>query len=253
MQLIVLGMHRSGTSVLARLLNLMGAYFGPEGISTGAMDENPKGFWERRDVRKLNDWVLHQAGCDWNRVHRFELSRLDDAVLEEFQDRAAQLVLEMDAHRPWLVKEPRLCLLFPLWRRVLEVPVCIHIFRHPVEVASSLLKRNGIPMDVGLALWEAYVSHGLRAASGLPALGVSHRRLMQDPVQEVGQLLDGLKAAGVSGLRMPAEREIAAFVRQGLYRERDTRQDLGEHTDALLQDAGLSDQEIAALRESSVI
>ena len=55
MQLIVLGMHRSGTSVLARLLNLMGAYFGPEGSSTGANEENHKGFWERRDVRNLND------------------------------------------------------------------------------------------------------------------------------------------------------------------------------------------------------
>ena len=46
MQLIVLGMHRSGTSVLARMLNLMGAYFGAEGASTGASKENPKGFWD---------------------------------------------------------------------------------------------------------------------------------------------------------------------------------------------------------------
>ena len=61
MQLIVLGMHRSGTSVLARLLNLMGVYFGPEGISTGANQENPKGFWERKDVRQLNDGVLQRV------------------------------------------------------------------------------------------------------------------------------------------------------------------------------------------------
>lgn len=50
MQLMVLGMHRSGTSVLTRVLNMMGAYFGPEGIIAATNDENPKGFWERRDA-----------------------------------------------------------------------------------------------------------------------------------------------------------------------------------------------------------
>ena len=142
MQLIVVGMHRSGTSVLARLLNLMGAYFAPEGLGTGANQENPKGFWERRDVRSLNDFVLHGAGCDWNRVSGFDLGSLPESLVAEFEKRAADIVLSMDAYRPWLLKEPRLCLLLPLWRRVLEAPVCIHILRHPVEVASSLRTRN---------------------------------------------------------------------------------------------------------------
>jgi hypothetical protein len=65
MQILVLGMHRSGTSVLARLLNMIGLYFSPEGVSTGANQENPKGFWERRDVRQANDRLLHAAGADW--------------------------------------------------------------------------------------------------------------------------------------------------------------------------------------------
>ena len=64
MQILILGMHRSGTSVVARLLNMMGAYFAPEGVSNGANEENPKGFWERQDVRALNDLVLHSAGAD---------------------------------------------------------------------------------------------------------------------------------------------------------------------------------------------
>ena len=80
MQLIVLGMHRSGTSVLARLLNMMGAYFGSEGISTGANEENPKGFWERRDVRDINDFVLHSVDCDWDRVADFNLNALPETV-----------------------------------------------------------------------------------------------------------------------------------------------------------------------------
>jgi hypothetical protein len=232
MQLIVLGMHRSGTSVLARLLNLMGAYFGPEGAGTGANPENPKGFWERRDVRNLNDHVLQSVGCDWNRVLGFDPRALPEALAAEFARRASRLVLEMDAHRPWLLKEPRLCLLLPLWREVLDAPACIHIHRHPVEVAASLRARNGIPIEAGLALWERYVRDALAASSGLPAVMVSHRQLMQQPGEAVRQLLTRLEAIGETGLRMPSEAEVAAFVEGGLYRQRECREDLLAYRDA---------------------
>jgi hypothetical protein len=228
-QLIVLGMHRSGTSVLARTLNLMGAYFGTEGSGTGANAENPKGFWERRDVRMVNDAVLHAVGADWNRVARFDMDTLPVNVVEEFIGRASSLVLELDAHRPWFIKEPRLCLLLPLWRRVLESPIAIHIHRHPVEVAASLFTRNAIPLPAGLALWETYVRAAAQAADGLPAVRVSHRRLMTRPMQEIERLYQQLTASGVQGLRMPSEREIGAFVDQGLYRERESRDDLREY------------------------
>jgi hypothetical protein len=221
MQLMVLGMHRSGTSVLARLLNLMGVYFAPEGASTGANRENPKGFWERRDVRVLNDMVLHSAGCDWNRVSDFAIEAVPQAVITEFKTRASTLVLEMDAHRPWFMKEPRLCLLLPLWLEVLESPICINIFRNPLEVASSLRTRNDIPIESGLALWERYVRSALRASAGLPSLMVLHRELMQDPVGAATKLHARLGEAGVRGLRLPSDGEIRAFVREDLYRERE--------------------------------
>jgi len=232
MQLIVLGMHRSGTSVLARLLNLMGAYFGPEGISTGGNQENPKGFWERRDVRLLNDTVLHAVGCDWNRISALDVGALPEIVTAEFRERASKLILEMDAHRPWFMKEPRLCLLLPLWRQVLEAPVCIHIYRNPVEVASSLLTRNQMPMLAGLALWEKYVSSARMASAGLPSLSVSHHRLMTDPMPEVERIFSKLAEHGVSGLRMPSAREVAAFIDPKLYRERSSRKDLSEFAQA---------------------
>lgn len=232
MQLIVMGMHRSGTSVLARLLNLMGVYFGTEGTSTGANEENPKGFWERRDVRMLNDDVLFSIGCDWNRISTLDLSRIPPAMQRDFDARAFRIVLDLDAHRPWLLKEPRLCLLLPLWRRVLELPVCIHIVRHPVEVAASLRTRNDIPLAAGLALWEQYNRLALRAADGLPIITVQHRQLMISPATAAEELFDALQAAGVVGLRKPTAQELTAFVRQDLYHERE-----GE---AGLSDAGAS-------------
>jgi hypothetical protein len=220
MQLIVLGMHRSGTSVLARLLNMMGAYFAAEGMGIGANQENPKGFWERRDVRALNDLLLHSVGCDWNRVVNFDCARVPEPVLGGFAKRAARIVLDMDAHRPWLLKEPRLCLLFPLWRGLLEVPHCIHIYRSPLEVARSLQKRNGIPPEAGYALWEKYNVEAFNASAGLPRILVSHHQLMREPESVTLNLYDQLAEFGIQGLRKPMRQEIAAFVRSDLYRER---------------------------------
>jgi hypothetical protein len=122
MQILVLGMHRSGTSMVARLLNMMGAYFATEGTSIGANQENPKGFWERRDVWALNDTVLHSAGANWHRVGDFTLEKIPTAALAQFKTDAGKIILDMDAHRPWFLKDPRFCLLAPLWLDLLEVP-----------------------------------------------------------------------------------------------------------------------------------
>ncbi len=65
MQFIVLGMHRSGTSMLTRLINLAGAYVGPEHLLLAPHEENPKGFWERRDTIMVNEAILQLHGCAW--------------------------------------------------------------------------------------------------------------------------------------------------------------------------------------------
>lgn len=232
MQLIVVGMHRSGTSMLARMLNLMGAYFGAEGVSTGANRENPKGFWERRDVRNINDAVLHSVGCDWDRVSQFNVSSLPDSVVDRFQVEASRVILDLDAHRPWLIKEPRLCLLLSLWRPLLEAPVCIHIVRHPVEVAASLRTRNNIPMEAGLALWQRYNHDAGSAMRDLPRIVVSHADIIRDPVQVVTGIYESLVRLGLKMPRLPSADEISAFVDRKLHRERYQAPELMAYADA---------------------
>ena len=232
MQLIVLGMHRSGTSVLARLMNLIGVYFGPEGIELSAGDDNPKGVWERKDVHALNNFVLNSSGCAWNRVSAFDVGELASDIQDEFVTRARRIVLEMDAHRPWVIKDPRMCLVLPLWRRVLEAPVCVYVHRSPIEVAASLQTRNQIPIEVGLALWQRYVSSAHLASLGLPSLTVAHRDLVKTPVKVLRRLKTDLEEKGVTGLRLPSSSEIKAFVDENLYRERDNRQNLRKFLNA---------------------
>ena len=218
MQILILGMHRSGTSMVARLLNMMGAYFPPEGTSPGANQENPKGLWERRDVFVLNQMVLHSAGADWHRLSSFALENIPAATLAQFKTEAGKIILDMDAHRPWFLKEPRFCLLAPLWLDLLELPVCVIVNRSPIEVARSLETRNGFPIAVGLALWERYNVAALNATRGQRRIQINHAGLMADPVGAVRSLQENLEALDVRGLREPSDEEIRAFIDPSLYR-----------------------------------
>ena len=266
MQIFVLGMHRSGTSAVARVLNLMGCYFGAEHEGTRANEENPKGFWERQDVRRLNDAMLRSGGCDWDRVSGFDA----EAMLHEqavYRRAMADIVLDMDAHRPWFIKEPRLCLLFSLWRPLLETPVCIHVHRSPMEVARSLNARHGIPLKAGLALWEVYNIRALGASKGLPRRVVSYRKLMRAPEEVVSELRASLSDFGYA-LRTPGKAELGAFLDQRLHRQRDDGGAWGatatpsqkrlleilahaeaDGMDCLPELPSISDEALAALRE----
>ena len=213
-------MHRSGTSAIARVVNLAGAYFGAEGTSTPANEENRKGFWEREDVRALNDAVLHSTRHDWDVVADFDLAAIPRQELGTLRSRAAEIVAKLDAHRPWFIKEPRLCLLLPLWRPLLEFPVCVHIFRNPLEVARSLKARNDIPIAAGLALWEAYNVSALAAADGLPRIFVSYQDLMHSPAEATASLCSHLSEYGGYPMRVPGRPELAGFLSARLHHQR---------------------------------
>ena len=226
MQIFVLGMHRSGTSAVARILNLMGVYFGGENVSTGRSDQNVKGFWERRDVRDLNDDMLFGSRCDWDCVAEFDIDGIPDETKSAYVDASADIVLSMDAHRPWFIKEPRLCLLFPIWRQALETPFCIHVLRNPLEVAHSLKTRNGIPVRTGLALWETYNLHALNASAGLRRVFVSFEDLMENASVVVARIHAKLDEQGGYGLRVPTADELSRFLDDALYRHRKTTRSL---------------------------
>ena len=211
MQIFVLGMHRSGTSAAARVLNLMGCYFGAEDIGTAANEENRKGFWERKDVRQVNDAILRNMGADWDRIASLDMRSIGKGDEAVYRQVIQEIVVNMDAHRPWFVKEPRFCLTFGVWRPVLEMPVCVLIFRNPLDVAKSLNRRNGMPLTVGLALWEAYNARALEASQGINRIVLSYEALMSNSSVAVGKLLDALGQEGYV-LRRPAKRELLAFL-----------------------------------------
>lgn len=232
MQVAVLGMHRSGTSALARLLNLSGCAFGPAALAMKPHADNPLGFWERQDVYELNEWVLAEGGAAWDRPLAFDAAGLSPTVRDEFLNRAEAILETFPRRQPWFFKDPRLCVVLPLWRPALDHPVCVHIIRHPLEVAASLAWRNGMPIDVGLALWELHVVRAHRAAHDLNVIGVRHRDLIAEPVRTLGRVVESLRGFGFSGTRMPDADEITGFIIRDLHHHHWQRPDLADWTES---------------------
>jgi glycosyltransferase involved in cell wall biosynthesis len=232
MQLVVLGMHRSGTSGVTRLLNLSGAYFGPPDSSTEANDENPKGFWERRDVRNVCDGLLQGAGFDWYRLDGFDVAAIPDPVRTSQLDAFATILTDLNEHRPWVVKEPRLCLLLPVLEPLLDDLVCVHVSRDPIEVARSVHQRNHLAMAGSVALWELYTLRALEASARHRRVHVRHEDVMADPVATLDRLLADLTDLGVTGLRAPAPEVVTDFISPALHRQRSDPADRGHHLNA---------------------
>lgn len=218
MQITVLGMHRSGTSVVARLLNLMSMYFAPEDKGMPPTADNPKGYWERMDVVQLNEGILANLNSTWERVSQFDLSKISDDLHNEFNKQATDIIYNLDANRPWMLKDPRLCLIFPLWRKLLEVPVCIIVYRSPIQIAQSMHNRDEFGMHFGVALWEFYNIHALKASVNLPRILISYHDLMANPLETTQKLYQDLENLDISGIRLPSDKEILAFIEPKLFR-----------------------------------
>ena len=230
--LIVLGMHRSGTSAITGLLHLCGAWVGEQHELTEANIENPYGFWERRDLRRICDTLLHSAGADWWKVASFDPGTIPHAILAEQRKAFSSVVSNLNRHGPWVIKEPRLCLLVSLLRDYIRNPVCVHIFRDPLEVARSLQRRNGFGIAGGIALWETYNRWALDGSLSLPRVAVDHESLMTHPMETLAALASRIEALGFQSLEVPAEDRVREFIDVSLYRHRaaknETRKYLSE-------------------------
>jgi hypothetical protein len=186
---IVLGMHRSGTSVLSRALISIGVDFGSSLIN--ARPDNPKGFFEDKDVYALNTSFLREMGCQW-----YSLLTPGTYPLEaenSYKRQVATLLDEKFAGQPlWGLKDPRITRLFPLWENVLsELNIRSHFIlanRNPLDVAKSLEKRNDIPKAHALALWALHQIDGLKAVIKNGGMIVDYDLMLAQPKTELRRL-----------------------------------------------------------------
>ena len=212
--LLVLGMHRSGTSAVTGALRLFGAELGTDLMAPGA--DNPKGFWEHAGVVAIHDRLLAALDRAWNdpRALPAGWQRADAAVAAaaELED---LLRAEFHAAPLWAVKDPRLCRLLPLWRPVLESmqvrPAAVFVMRQPREVAASLAKRNDWPMGLSRLLWIQHLLDAEEATRGIARNVLPYSRLLEDAEGALTAMFDHL-GVPVSPLTTERREELAAFV-----------------------------------------
>lgn len=158
---VVLGMHRSGTSLVAKMLQTSGISLGNNLI--GPSEDNPKGFWEDAEIVALNENILSELGIDWDSLHGFFLGidNFNTKAFQTFKAEAKALVRDrLSSANAFCFKDPRTSRLLPFWQLVFdELGVSaryIFTFRHPKEVQLSLEKRNGFLRTKSAWLWFFY-------------------------------------------------------------------------------------------------
>ncbi|MQA73277.1 MAG: hypothetical protein GEU88_02810 [Solirubrobacterales bacterium] len=187
----VLGMHRSGTSLVSRVLNVLGVDLGPEEHLMRPGLSNPAGYWESRPIKEINDEILRRLGGSWAKPPELAPGWESRRELNEVR-RQARALIESDFSSAdlWGFKDPRASLTAPFWQRMLAPMRYVVCVRNPVDVAASLEAREEerVPFDEGMWLWLTYVRAALAHTAGHPRQLVFYEDLMADPEPVVGRL-----------------------------------------------------------------
>src|SRR5690349_20762927 len=141
MPVVIAGMHRSGTSMVTRLLNLCGLYLGKEGDFFSNAESNPEGFWENVNFQKINNEILTSFGGEWDIPPAFEVGWEKSPHLISISNNAKLIIKEISRQPVWGWKDPRNSLTLPFWKRLvpdLKIVICL---RNPFEVYRSLSER----------------------------------------------------------------------------------------------------------------
>jgi hypothetical protein len=184
---VVLGMHRSGTSAVTRGLSAFGVSLGSNLLP--ANDGNSKGYWEDADIVSLNEDLLSALNNSWHSLKPILLNEYDNDRVFELKKRACVLLEEkIKGEEIFGMKDPRVPKLLPFWNDVFkEVGVNVKFvipFRHPLSVANSIATRDGFDLEKGVLLWYEHMLNSLVYSNLYPRVVVKYEALLKNPGQE---------------------------------------------------------------------
>ena len=216
---LVLGMHRSGTSAVAGVISRLGAPLPTTQIA--ADDRNPKGYSESSAVADFNDRLLASGGSSWRDWQPFDPHWIRSPFAEPFAAEFPSLIAnEFGDARLFVVEDPRICRILPFWLHQLErleiVPEVVLTVRNPLEVAASLEKRDNFSARVSLLLWLRYLLEAEAGTRGLRRAWVHYDDLLRDWRGTIDRLSQTL-GVGWSNQASAVDREIDDFLSRELH------------------------------------
>jgi len=215
--IVVIGMHRSGTSAAARALAALGVYLGNDFLD--AQPENPTGYWEDRGIVELDDRVLKGLGLQWDDAGTVEPRRLRGWRMWRLRRQTVgYLRRRFTAHGLWGFKDPRAIRVLPFWLDVLRAAGAsdsyLLVIRNPASVAASLYARQRMPAQFALRLWLAYTVPFLDLLAEKPLAVLDYDLLMREPRAQLDRVAGKLRLpAGAPG---EVERFAGAFLDERL-------------------------------------
>lgn len=214
MCILVAGMHRSGTSALTRVLGLVGAGLPRNPLKANAHNET--GFWEPEPIVMLHEELLREIGSRWNDIGRLDISGLSPERLRHYKAEIIRILREeYGDSRVFVVKDPRICLLAPLWIEALtDAGIGVRFvlpLRDATEVARSLAARDLSSMQQGYLMWLRHLLEAERASRSHRRVFLHYSDLLQDPVAVAADLAARL-LDDKSGMSAEAKRQVGLFV-----------------------------------------
>jgi len=188
MAICIAGMHRAGTSLVARLLEGCGLDLGGPAHFAPPAPDNRDGYWEDLRFVALNERILERLGGAWDHPPALPPGWAASPEMEPERRDAAALVA--DRPEPWGWKDPRNSLTLPFWRSLLPSMKVVVCLRNPLEVADSLRARGYTSERFGLALWEAYHRALDEAVDDSFALVTHYHSMLADPRAELERVLE---------------------------------------------------------------
>jgi hypothetical protein len=220
--LLVLGMHRSGTSLTARLLECFGALNSKKTIHIQL--DNPKGFFEDHDIYRFNETkLLPRLGNNWHSIGFVDWNKIIESELSELEVEAVNILKSNYSieNRLSILKEPRIGILLPFWLCAInkagyDVKIVCSI-RDPLSVARSLRARNGFSITHGGMLYITYWLSILSNIQDLPVAFIEFDEIIEDPARVLGavskQLAIGYPADFEERLRVFSSEFLDASLR----------------------------------------
>lgn len=193
---VVLGMHRSGTSAITRGLELLGASLGDE-LMPAVVGDNDKGFWEDVGINDINERLLKLLNSSWDALASIDVTKLSAEVIAKERNDALRLLKQRMAHTDVFgFKDPRTVNLLPFWQSIfseLELDDnYLLAIRDPRSVADSLARRNSFNEQKSYYLWKKHLTNALKYLPKRPVVVVDYDQLLASPLLQLKRIAESL-------------------------------------------------------------
>jgi hypothetical protein len=230
---LVLGMHRSGTSAITRGMQALGVHLGDDFL--GPQPDNPTGYWEDINIFEINERLLGVFGLKWEDVGLINDDLWQDTEVDALREEAIEyLSAQFTSHPLWGFKDPRTIRLLPFWQPILQAlgvdESYVLAIRNPRSVADSLKQRQGIDAVTAHLLWLIYLVPNLGKIANRPFIVADYDLVMADPRSQLERIANGLKIpsneASRTGIEKFANEFLDPALRHSFFDASDFERDL---------------------------